>query len=432
MFQVRNPNDRKFAKDRKIWTYEFKALAPILGGGFLSKDPDEDEPIRTTAVRAGIRWWWRQLMLAKVFSVPELKPGQHVPAVRKLESEVWGFTSDKGQPDSGPGKVEISFELGRSTFRRLPVDQMDGAKQLSYAFAMMLGGNDPIPDVLQGDLSATIHVAGANTLVLDAIELWLAFGSIGGRGRRGFGAVSGGVRLHDIKEIFKSIRGSTPPAGWKGSTLAGSELYLKPNQTALGAWQAAMSPYQSFRKGVKPGRTLTDTKTRWPEADSLRSAQNQDKPVANWFPEGPGNLVPRADLGLPIRFSNKDGEVGGAHMNADDNTFSNDILQLGENGERWPSPVITKACVLDCDFYSAVLILKSPGPPKGLIQWNDTRSREAFVTDCSTWPAPSTEHDSVAGNQFNAVLASDAFRKYCNQNLRDWEPFSRELPGGTT
>ena len=42
-------------------TLPLRLLTPIIGGGVRPMEPDRAQPVRVTALRGALRWWWRVL-----------------------------------------------------------------------------------------------------------------------------------------------------------------------------------------------------------------------------------------------------------------------------------------------------------------------------------------------------------------------------------
>ena len=132
-----------------------------------------------------------------------------------------------------------------------------------------------------------------------ALRWWASFGSVGGRGRRGLGA----IQITELQNIS--------PAEAKESqcTLI---LQGKGNghSEALQAWKEGLKTLQQFRQGKGIGRNPgaepnKPGRSRWPEPDAIRRITHRNASAHR--PEHPaGNFFPRAQFGLPIIFHFKD------------------------------------------------------------------------------------------------------------------------------
>ena len=63
--------------------YEIELITPMFGGGVEPRVNDPSFPIRTTAIRGQLQFWWRATVGAQYQTLAELRAGQ---------SEVWGST----------------------------------------------------------------------------------------------------------------------------------------------------------------------------------------------------------------------------------------------------------------------------------------------------------------------------------------------------
>jgi CRISPR-associated protein Cmr1 len=213
-----------------------------------------------------------------------------------------------------------------------------------------------------------------------ALRAWLAFGGLGGRTRRGCGAVHS-----------KPFVGAVP-------TIPGRVLVGKPHNSAVSAWREALQAYRDFRqtprgrkhaKILKSGRTVqVPGRSHWPEADSIRKITGCSlKPPHESPPSGvpndedthdhstpvvPGGLLPafpKAVLGLPINFHFADGP--GKNRPAVPDLDPQDVQLYPlvpdasgklEKVERMASPVITRPLWIDGKWHSVVAILDEDLP----------------------------------------------------------------------
>src|SRR5271155_50413 len=63
--------------------YEIELITPMFGGGAAPRANDTSFPIRTTAIRGQLQFWWRATVGAQYHTLAELRAAQ---------SEVWGST----------------------------------------------------------------------------------------------------------------------------------------------------------------------------------------------------------------------------------------------------------------------------------------------------------------------------------------------------
>jgi len=404
---------------------DVQLLTPMLGGGFESGVPDTDEPFRVDSVRGHLRWWWRQVMYCAHVGLnstrsPDWDGAKIVKEVRLLENEYWGSATNVDDSGTGDGVVQVSCS-SESESQTSEVDQSN-LGQVSYAYAQLAQGTRPFPQVLP-TARATIALRGIGELagkdgalaahaLKHAVSYWLRFGCIGARGRRGFGSLDVTRQTSNLPEPQDSwgqlVSGSVPP-GFKGSLLRGARLFIGPrHNSSVTAWASALNVYRSYRKNEMPdAANRTDAKSRWPEADAWRELRGDEK---KFHEDGVANCAPRADLGLPISF----------------HALNNASLELdsveAREGDRWPSPVITKALKDNGDYRPCILILNSMGPPVDRLYWSTDKAgtKGKLSTDAYDWPVRfCDQYGQFAQIPEEALdaLASKAFAKYCAHTL---------------
>jgi CRISPR-associated protein Cmr1 len=254
--------------------------------------------------------------------------------------------------------------------------------------------------------------------IRQAMECLICFGGLGGRTRRGFGALwHRDLTLDRMKVLSNEFRGNdieTPI-----SNLSQSRLFVTNAEYSdvYTAWRHSMALYESFRKGNSPlatdrlnqGRPEGVRHTRWPEANVIRRTQQMKQ--TREVKLGEDNPFPRADLGLPISF-----QSNGSYP------FSNITANYGINGMRWPSPVLIRPFKVSANkFVGLILILGGPSPCIDMIHGGFS------TTDCSIWPQAwyigsgnfqnSTFSEPRARDKFAAFIRSFAASNQAGQ----WE-----------
>lgn len=302
---------------------ELRFVTPMFGGGVRldeaaphHKHPDALTPVRGAALRGALRAWWRRTCGARL--APEV--------LRAREQVLWGWArTDRA---GGAGLVGLSvrqdlrgspvqvYRQGKDRVRAIDSDLAYGAFPLQPAD----GARDKTPGTLtewSGTFTVTLELApwtahrakaaraawgqpvDADDL-WDEVELtWRAFsvlGGLGGRTRRGFGAVEPIAGAPDLMALLGDL-------GWEDYALS------EPRDTANKAWREALGRLRDFRQGRNLGRNQgADQKrpgrSRWPEPDTLRRITGEY--AHQHRPKHPVQGFPRATFGLPIIFHFKD------------------------------------------------------------------------------------------------------------------------------
>jgi CRISPR-associated protein Cmr1 len=361
----------------KPFRCSLKFITPILGGGAKKGEPDPACPVRGTAIRGALRWWWRRVTTvptddlareeAKLFGSPE-SPSPLVVCVRAdgLEPDQIGIRNC--------GAPKYSYGL---------ISGQIASTQCLRPFQFDLELNSQSPEIMEA-LWCLVH-----------------FGGLGGRTRRGFGALSSSApQAPDLNDLFTGMRSRAIDRNFSG--FKGSRLFItrEPLQNAERAWEAGINLYEAFRKGNLPGSvgrksSKQESHTRWPESNVLRhgAAMTAEAPLQGARP------VPRADLGLPLELRS----APGAH------SFRNRTVNYGpaNEGGRWPSPVLIRPVKVEGGFKAIVLILGGPSP--GI----DQIGNPFTSLDCSAWPHEWFQSPGVfVKSRLTQDRARDKFAEY--------------------
>jgi CRISPR-associated protein Cmr1 len=294
-------------------TYQCELVTPLYGGGVEGGQVDESMPIRASAIRGQLRFWWR--LLAKY----KWKLGT-VDEIRRQEFLIWGGIGETALASQVYLRVEdingdISPEACQEIIREAKRDGrvverlrwMDWAEPYAYALFPAQGRlergdpKDPAKLVRPG-LRWVLRVGctseAFDVQVLEALRWWSSFGGVGARTRRGVGAV-----------LVSGIE----PVNQEEIELAQCQLFFSgPGSAApLEAWQIALAKLRAFRQdegiGRNSGRTNSRPgRSRWPEPASIRALTkiHRIKQDGTSFepPKNTPPLFPRAVFGLPIVF----------------------------------------------------------------------------------------------------------------------------------
>ena len=347
---MRQPNPNVLPEDaRAAWekgrpssgygrtvTAHYELITPMYGGGVTAGEVDCAMPIRASALRGQLRFWWRLLQCTG-------EDGKAFADSRKLfdvETDLWGGISSQG-PQASKVKVEVRIEAKPIGPEEL-IDWKagDGGKVNARfpVYALVLEQNEN-PRLLkdrypfQLTLGFTSKVASEQrNQVIEALRWWASFSGVGARTRRGLGAVKVVSNDNDVELKPVSVDEVKSRGGW---------MILGRPTTADRAWRNAVGTLQRFRQeqnvGRNPGRGNHPGRSRWPEPDAIRRLANTQAP--QHAPEhAVDGFYPRAAFGLPIVFQFKDKKSGDPH----DHTLVPVEPGSGKKQDRMASPLILR------------------------------------------------------------------------------------------
>ena len=248
-------------------------------------------PIRPTAIRGQLRFWWRLLNGAD-------RPPKNVFAD---ESDLWG-----GMASTGPRASRVALQVNAEP---IGSEQMVDALSREFpAYALILERDVHLRLLNAGyafrlTLQFTGTTAAQREQVIEALRWWASFGGVGARTRRGLGTVEA---TGDDVEL-------TPVSREEVDSRGGRMVLRPPSRNAVEAWRSAVEALSDFRQGRNvgrnPGRGSRPGRSRWPEPDAIRHLTGDHAPEHEPKPPVVGHY-PRAAFGLPIVFQFKNKNQG--------------------------------------------------------------------------------------------------------------------------
>ena len=262
--------------------YECALITPMYGGGVEPGKVDRDMPVRASAIRGQLRFWWRLLHGAS--RSPE--------NLFTEESALWGGISRS----SGPQASRVSLRVQATPIKH---DQLRPANQ---TYALIPGRQTP--KLLNPGYKFKLLLHFAETVespqrdqVIKALRWWASFSGVGARTRRGLGAVR--------------VKGLTPVDCTEVQATGGRMVLRSAQPHAMGAWREAVDKLRDFRQkpgvGRNPGAGRRPGRSRWPEPDTIRDLVGP--PTAHVPGHRARGNYPRAAFGLPIVFQFKRSDV---------------------------------------------------------------------------------------------------------------------------
>ena len=387
-------------------TRRYKLITPLFGGGVEVQQADPISVVRASEVRGQLRFWWRAT-----------RGGQfegNWERMKAAEDVLWGSTEH-------PSLVQVALEVtergndiepyrvyqgnnGRYRMEFRPRAYQYGLFPLQPPEAELRDWErNPKPiKVLRRDVAFTLKLSLANGWpkvekdqvapfppnttpeqeVAAALWAWETFGGLGGRTRRGFGAVTSddtplpsvqqvqvwlveqisqhvveGIWPQEVPRISRDmarcriiLQRRNPLSGWNTTDLALERLLQ------------ALSDFRQHRepdaKPNQPGRS------HWPEPDSLRLDTKAQMPYHK--PRLLMRKYPRAVFGLPIVTHFKDrGDPSDVTIQGRKRSNERDSAEY----DRLGSPLILRPLrcrTSDRDtFVGIALVLDAPRQPPG-------------------------------------------------------------------
>lgn len=375
-----SPRDTKrTAQNVEERRYQF--LTYVFGGGVKvrehEKHRDAVTPVRVASVRGQLRFWWRACNPGHCKTIDEL---------RQREGTIWGTTSQASQVDirvlaqpSPPRNVQV-FEYNDR--RRLV--HCAGMKEIAYGAFPLQPSRD---DQNAGAQSGVLYDYGQAAFSLGftfpeelrkdveaALWAWETFGGLGGRTRRGFGAISrvgAPQTAAGIESGLSLYRDNPRIAGVPSLHHARFATAAQSYRNSLDAWKTGLGLLQRMRQGPGFGRNDRPPnsqkpagRSRWPEPDEIRSLTGKSAPLhANPVVQVP--RFPRASFGMPIVFHFHPGSPAEPGSMGDPGMKP---LQLQPVGfERFASPLIIRPIADGSSFRSSALVLSSDLPQAELV-----------------------------------------------------------------
>lgn len=380
------PKLNKRANGRVTLTRQYELITPLFGGGVEANVVDEGNPIKGTAVRGHLRFWWRATRGGQ-FGKDGLKQ------MKAREDEIFGAAATDENGKKRPLPLQIAIRIDKKSKQEYEKDQ-------DYPFIHVRGNSKPNPKsitpayaafplqrtseeirngkncrAVQKNIAFVLDMNFHNDYQEDmemALWAWETFGGIGARTRRGFGALHCTVAEEngkstplssfscnnvatrkEIKARLKEVTGTWP----KGVPHLSRTMLLEVLQVdgnAEDAWTLLIRALQTFRQS-REGNEYGPT--HWPEANAVRNAA---KEIASSKSPDIGAKFPRAQLGLPILF----------HFPLEGNV--DDAILSSATKERMASRLILRP--ISCGHDGAmglVVALAGPMLPKGGVVLNE-------------------------------------------------------------
>lgn len=351
-------------RPEEVLIYDMELLTPMFGGGAKSWQPDQYNRIRTQSIKGQLRFWWRTMQYCNDRAT-----------LKQQEDALWGSTA---QASTVHLAVSLSGEWDTKFLSLDDVSNKHGDFP-PYVIFPLQGNQQEAPfTVVTGQkFTLTIHCRNEDREAVEAtIKLWVLFGGIGARTRRGCGSIyclkimAEFSSAEEIRQFIQEFQCTGENAKAFSSALypqlqncrfAWDTVQGKGDATA--AWKKFLDAYRDFRQGDGSAREPSNPPgkkypgpTRWPEADAIRVITGKKPGIhTSGIPHPAGKWFPRAAFGLPILTEFK--------KDRQEPTGKLTLSPAGKDQSRWPSPVILKIIKLaNGDLLKCCLILNHQIP----------------------------------------------------------------------
>ena len=345
-------------------TYSISVVTPLFGGGVKAGEVDREHPVRGTAIRGHLRFWWRATCGRKFSSSQELY---------HRESQIWGDT-EKASP------VRISVFLTKQGTPK-PCAEIPQGKSFAkpnkgypgYVLFPFHGGKGVQPAQGLSGVSFDLHVSGPEDLkedIVASLRAWVCLGGLGARTRRGVGSLyckglspEGPDLSGWMKKNLGDLVAEKSPWPLASRAILLGKTPKEPSQV----WEDVAGIYRDFRQkegvGRNPGQGGRPGRSRWPEADSIRRLLGTYSPEHAPDSSKPKESFPRAVFGLPIITHFKDERTG-------DPGDTQLYPKIGrDKKDRMASPLIIKPLAIAEDkAVPMIVVLNAPLPDRIVLE----------------------------------------------------------------
>jgi CRISPR-associated protein Cmr1 len=370
--KVRPPGELRFVDtSADELRFPLKVVTLLHGGGPIAsegdhpssptRNPDPVTPIRVASIRGQLRFWWRATHGCTADNLAQML---------QWEDDLWGTAATK-DATRNPGRVELRLE-GSQPKQKKELTETLGPIGMGLRYGAFATAN--LTRLAEGmTLFAWVRTFKHSNLsideckgqVRDAVHAWLLFGGLGGRTRRGFGALKS-EGLPEASEFLQRFGDPSRARVRLVPSLHGAELYLsdRAGLTAHEAHKAALSELRKFRQEVGIARNKDSNsnhpgRSRWPEPDAIRVLTGRN--ALNHPPMNMPRAFPRAAFGLPIEFKFKEPRQG----DPDKSTLipGKDARGNGVAPSRMASPLILRPIAAGEAYRAGALRLFVPDAP---------------------------------------------------------------------
>lgn len=413
----------------------YQLITPLYGGGSETGQADPVTIVRGAEVRGQLRFWWRATR------------GGHyqgdLAAMRAAEELLWGAASKASRVqlavmvtqrgtvlENVNSNIYIASPKSPYGYALFPLQEKHQLVRQNIAFILTITFREED----KAEVAATLWA-------------WETFGGLGGRTRRGCGALQcDTITTYDaVTQSFMPEEPDLPQnpqsvTGWLTACLQHHVLSgrwpdnvphlthapqhyktISGGRTGLEAWQGLLYQLKAFRQSRPNQYTNHPRRSRWPEPDQIRWLTKQNHP--DHRVKHPVEKFPRVAFGLPIVFhfknNNREGNDPNENLDPRDTILHGKLLPGSSDKyyDRLASRLILRplACSGDRQYIGLAAILVGPStPPGGLLLkeakpplGSDPRSWEPEIWSNDHPIDPTPVNSDLTANEAAEIKTSD-------------------------
>ncbi|MHC1990515.1 type III-B CRISPR module RAMP protein Cmr1 [Bacillus safensis] len=414
--------DTKIHEDQRLFKepLTIHLVTPMFGGGPQSNSIDQDRPIRESAIRGHLRFWWRATRGAVCKNANELS---------KREAEIFGHTEQASQ-------IQVVTHYEKDEVKR---NSKVFFKKKNHPFPRYVLSNmkDETPYLIKAQFSLNIRLSKKTTdfeLIKKEVEAalwaWINFGGLGSRTRRGCGSLyckqfspynkrtkSQLEKWFEQKLLEYDIQ--LPASSREWPTLSREFKVQAFPSSMISSWQSVIQTYETFRRRSNPNKKRG--RSCWPEADTIRLLTGKAK-SGHHIPypkEKPFKYqaFPRAQFGLPIQFR---------FAPKDSGKDPDPVTLLPKGKDRLASPLILKPLAINQEeSVGMVMVLHQP-KIEALSLLGDRKLLPDVTDEQSIYPTATysknplqDESGRTHSSAIQAFLHSKEVQTFCQKNYKN-------------
>lgn len=419
---VKHAIDTKIHEDQRLFKepLTIHLVTPMFGGGPQSNSIDQDRPIRESAIRGHLRFWWRATRGAVCKNANELS---------KREAEIFGHTEQASQ-------IQVVTHYEKDEVKR---NSKVFFKKKNHPFPRYVLSNmkDETPYLMKAQFSLNIRLSKKTTdfeLIKKEVEAalwaWINFGGLGSRTRRGCGSLyckqfsphnkrtkSQLEKWFEQKLLEYDIQ--LPASSREWPTLSREFKVQAFPSSMISSWQSVIQTYETFRRRSNPNKKRG--RSCWPEADTIRLLTGKAK-SGHHIPypkEKPFKYqaFPRAQFGLPIQFR---------FAPKDSGKDPDPVTLLPKGKDRLASPLILKPLAINQkESVGMVMVLQQP-KIEALSLLGDRKPLPDVTDEQSIYPTATYSNNPLRDESgrthslaIQAFLHSKEVQTFCQKNHKN-------------